>query len=53
MLSMDGIFQWFGMLGSAGLAKLVATVVTYPHEVCPFESILLPESPFTDFDINR
>jgi solute carrier family 25 protein 33/36 len=30
----NGIFQWLGMMGSAGSAKLVATVITYPHEVC-------------------
>jgi solute carrier family 25 protein 33/36 len=27
--------QWLGLLGSAGSAKLVATMITYPHEVCP------------------
>ncbi|KAF8159195.1 mitochondrial carrier [Crassisporium funariophilum] len=25
--------EWLGMLGSAGSAKLVATLITYPHEV--------------------
>jgi solute carrier family 25 protein 33/36 len=35
----NGISHWLGMLGSAGSAKFVATVITYPHEVCPFESI--------------
>ncbi|KAF5316725.1 hypothetical protein D9619_006828 [Psilocybe cf. subviscida] len=25
--------QWVGMLGSAGTAKLVASLITYPHEV--------------------
>ena len=25
--------QWLGMLGSAGSAKFVATMITYPHEV--------------------
>jgi solute carrier family 25 protein 33/36 len=29
----DGMGQWFGMLGSAGLAKCVASLITYPHEV--------------------
>jgi solute carrier family 25 protein 33/36 len=29
----NGISQWLGMLGSAGSAKFVATVITYPHEV--------------------
>jgi solute carrier family 25, member 33/36 len=27
---------WVGMLGSAGMAKCVATLITYPHEVCCF-----------------
>ena len=29
----NGISQWLGMMGSAGSAKFVATVITYPHEV--------------------
>ena len=29
----SAIAQWFGMLGSAGGAKMVATLITYPHEV--------------------
>ncbi|KAF9260405.1 mitochondrial carrier protein RIM2 [Marasmius fiardii PR-910] len=29
----QGVQEWFGMLGSAGTAKCVATVITYPHEV--------------------
>jgi solute carrier family 25 protein 33/36 len=28
-----GMTQWFGMLGSAGTAKCVASLITYPHEV--------------------
>jgi hypothetical protein len=28
-----GMGQWFGMLGSAGTAKCVASLITYPHEV--------------------
>jgi solute carrier family 25, member 33/36 len=28
-----GIQEWFGMLGSAGTAKCVASLITYPHEV--------------------
>ncbi|KIY51203.1 mitochondrial carrier protein RIM2 [Fistulina hepatica ATCC 64428] len=28
-----GIQEWIGMLGSAGTAKCVATLITYPHEV--------------------
>lgn len=28
-----GIAEWFGMLGSAGTAKCVASLITYPHEV--------------------
>jgi solute carrier family 25, member 33/36 len=48
----NGFSQYLGMLGSAGSAKFIATIVTYPHEVCLFESFL-SESTFTDFDINR
>lgn len=29
------ISQWLGMLASAGSAKFVASMITYPHEVCP------------------
>ncbi|KAH9832516.1 mitochondrial carrier [Rhodofomes roseus] len=28
-----GALEWLGMLGSAGTAKCVATLITYPHEV--------------------
>ncbi|KAI6013547.1 mitochondrial carrier protein RIM2 [Pisolithus marmoratus] len=28
-----GVADWFGMLGSAGTAKCVASLITYPHEV--------------------
>ncbi|KAH0581625.1 hypothetical protein H2248_011326 [Termitomyces sp. 'cryptogamus'] len=28
-----GAVEWLGMLGSAGTAKLVASLITYPHEV--------------------
>ncbi|KAH7922210.1 mitochondrial carrier protein RIM2 [Leucogyrophana mollusca] len=28
-----GLTEWFGMLGSAGTAKCVASLITYPHEV--------------------
>lgn len=28
-----GAVEWFGMLGSAGTAKCVASLITYPHEV--------------------
>jgi solute carrier family 25 protein 33/36 len=31
----NGFSQCLGMLGSAGSAKFVATIVTYPHEVYP------------------
>lgn len=29
-----GALEWAGLLGSAGTAKCVATLITYPHEVC-------------------
>lgn len=29
----SGISQWLGMLGSAGSAKFIASMITYPHEV--------------------
>ena len=29
-----GSTEWLGMLGSAGTAKCVASLVSYPHEVC-------------------
>ncbi|KAG2129872.1 mitochondrial carrier protein RIM2 [Suillus bovinus] len=29
----EGMAEWFGMLGSAGTAKCVASLITYPHEV--------------------
>lgn len=29
-----GATEWAGMLGSAGAAKCVASLITYPHEVC-------------------
>lgn len=28
-----GVMQWVGMIGSAGTAKCVASLITYPHEV--------------------
>ncbi|TBU24144.1 mitochondrial carrier [Dichomitus squalens] len=28
-----GALEWFGMIGSAGTAKCVASLITYPHEV--------------------
>jgi solute carrier family 25, member 33/36 len=31
-----GAQEWLGMLGSAGTAKCVASLITYPHEVCAF-----------------
>lgn len=35
-----GIGQWAGMLGSAGMAKMVASLITYPHEVSsPFSFV--------------
>ena len=32
-----GVPQWLGILTSAGSAKLIATMITYPHEVRPSE----------------
>ena len=29
-----GASEWLGLLGSAGTAKCVASLITYPHEVC-------------------
>jgi len=26
--------EWVGMLGAAGGAKMIASLITYPHEVC-------------------
>lgn len=31
-----GLMEWFGMLGSAGTAKCVASLASYPHEVRAF-----------------
>ena len=31
-----GLQEWAGMLGSAGTAKCVASLITYPHEVSLF-----------------
>ena len=42
----NGISQWLGMLGSAGSAKFVAIVITYPRKV--FLSPSVSESTFTD-----
>ena len=28
-----GPMEWLGMIGSAGTAKCVASLITYPHEV--------------------
>jgi solute carrier family 25, member 33/36 len=28
-----GAMEWLGMLGSAGMAKCVASLITYPHKV--------------------
>ena len=33
----EGVPQWLGILTSSGSAKLIATKITYPHEVRPFE----------------
>jgi len=34
-----GLLEWAGMLGSAGTAKCVASLITYPHEVRASPSI--------------
>jgi solute carrier family 25 protein 33/36 len=34
-----GVAEWAGMLGSAGTAKCVASLITYPHEVCTISLI--------------
>lgn len=31
-----GLMEWFGMLGSAGTAKCIASLASYPHEVSCF-----------------
>ena len=36
-----GVMEWVGMIGSAGTAKCVASLITYPHEV---RSYTLPPS---------
>jgi solute carrier family 25 protein 33/36 len=36
-----GVQEWLGMLGSAGTAKCVASLITYPHEVRSFVPELL------------
>jgi solute carrier family 25, member 33/36 len=45
----NGIFQWLAFTVSAGSSKLVATTITYPHEVSPFDSFL-SISTFMDID---
>ena len=37
-----GYQEWFGMLGSAGTAKFVASLITYPHEVRLFSFTRFP-----------
>jgi len=36
-----GAMEWAAMLGSAGTAKCVASLITYPHEVRLVQSIFL------------
>ena len=42
----NGVSKWVGLLGSAGSAKFVASMITYPHEVC---LSFLSESKFYGF----
>lgn len=39
-----GVQEWAGMLGSAGTAKCVASLITYPHEVSCFPACPTPRS---------
>jgi solute carrier family 25, member 33/36 len=39
-----GAVEWMGMLGSAGMAKCVASLITYPHEV---STLTLPGAVFS------
>jgi hypothetical protein len=41
-----GAMEWLGMLGSAGTAKFVASLITYPHEVRPRASGISFDSDF-------
>lgn len=40
-----GFTEWLGLLGSAGTAKCVASLITYPHEVCLFSNFALAAYP--------
>jgi solute carrier family 25 protein 33/36 len=42
-----GVAEWAGMLGSAGTAKCVASLITYPHEVC----CILPSFSMASIDL--
>lgn len=46
-----GMQQWLGMLGSAGTAKCVASLITYPHEV--LACFTSPSPILTDFQVIR
>jgi solute carrier family 25, member 33/36 len=35
-----GVLEWVGTIGSAGTAKCVASLITYPHEVCFFSHVI-------------
>jgi len=37
----DGVLDWGGKAGAAGVAKLFAAVLTYPHEVCLCINLLI------------
>ena len=46
-----GFREWAGMLGSAGTAKCVASLITYPHEVYCNESCIMCPGVYDAFPI--
>lgn len=43
----DQAISWTGKAGAAGVAKLFAAIITYPHEVCPHPAHALPRVQLT------